>query len=71
MIGNKRPICCEISLNEDTQPFLSLNLPQKNFTKNHDKFSSQNFVTSSQDNVPKFCPGRHEQGEEHKALFEK
>ena len=41
--------------NEITQPFLKLNLPQNEFhgkslktEKNHNKFSSQNIVTSSQ-----------------------
>ena len=38
IIGKKRTICCEIFFNEHTQPFLSSNLPQKNFHKKSSHF---------------------------------
>ena len=62
ILGKKQKNLLWIFFNEHTQPFLTLNLPQKNITNNHNKFSSQNFVTSSKNNVPKFHPKRHEQG---------
>ena len=51
---------CEI-----TQPFFNLNLPQNEFhslktEKNHNKISSQNIVTSSENNVQKWRTRGHE-----------
>ena len=54
IIGKKKEQIAVEFFNELTQPFLSHNLPQDRFhkktEKNHNKFSSQNFVTSSQNN---------------------
>ena len=55
IIGKKKEQIAVEFFNELTQPFLSHNLPQDRFhkktEKNHNKFSSRNFMISSQNNV--------------------
>ena len=64
-IGN----CCGIFLNEITQPFQPQHKFHKKTEKNQNKFSSQNIVISSQNNVPKYRTKGHEQVSKHARDF--